>query len=117
MLNQEKEVTLEFYNLLSVEQRKEVYKAWLISEGYSSASAYVNFFPGDIKKSHGIDVFNFTLQEILLQSLPVETLNINNDKKKTSNCKSAYKNYRFFLGLLKVGKLNFEKNTYIKTNF
>ena len=47
-LLREKEVlTVELYNLFSIDQRREIFKQWLISEGLkpASASAYINFYP------------------------------------------------------------------------
>ncbi|MDQ6756988.1 MAG: hypothetical protein M3004_08630 [Bacteroidota bacterium] len=109
LLNSGQELTSEIYILLSIDQRKDVYKQWLISQGYSSASSYVNFYPRDIKKSHNIDLFAFSKNKILLQILPEEILNIDNDKKRTSNCKSVYKKYRFFLSLIESQKILFNK--------
>lgn len=107
LLRQAKALTIELYDLFSLDQRKEIYKQWLTCEGYTSASAYVNFYPKDIKSSHNIDLFDFSNNEELLELLPEQNLNIDDDIKKTSNCKSAYKKYRSFLSLLKNQKILF----------
>ena len=54
-LCQDKILSAEVYKDLTQEQRKNLYNKWLISEGYSSASAYVNSFPRDIEKFHKIN--------------------------------------------------------------
>ncbi len=117
LLKQEKKLTIELYNLFSIDQRKEIYKQWLISEGYTSASSYVNFYPKDIKKSYNIDLFNYSNDDELIELLPDQNLNIDNDIKKTRNCKSGYKKYRSFLSLLKMQKILFSITPVPKRTF
>jgi hypothetical protein len=97
------------YSSASIENRKNFYKHWLLSIGINSYPSYVGTYPKNILSAHGVLLFDHCDKNSLLEKLPIDQLNIDNDKKKTSDSKSSYKNYLAFLEALQMG-IDFNEN-------
>jgi hypothetical protein len=102
-------LTLTIYIELTTDLRKTIYKDWLIANGVNSPNSYIGNYINAIAASHSIFLFDITSESELKLTLPEEKLNIEEDIKKTRDCRSAYRKYRTFLQQVEATIASFEK--------